>query len=155
MKHELVFIGKTKEDFIAAGIAEYASRLQHYTRLSLQILKERKHSGITGAAAIEAEGELFLAAIPAGAVVIALDVGGDQLSSEKFATLIDGWEQQGIKKACFLIGGFAGLAPKVLARADLRLSLSRMTFTHDMARLLLVEQLYRAYTIKAGENYHK
>lgn len=155
MIHELVFLGKTKEDFIAAGIAEYAARLQHYTRLSLQVLKERKHNGVSGSAAIEAEGDLFLAAIPAGAVSVALDVGGQQLSSEKFAALIDGWEQRGVKKASYLIGGFAGLAPKVLARADFRLSLSAMTFTHDMARLLLVEQLYRAYTIKAGENYHK
>ncbi len=74
-----------------------------------------------------------------------------KLSSEK----IDQWEMQGIKQVCYLIGGPDGHAAEVMEAADLLISLSKMTFTHDMARLLLVEQLYRAYTIKAGEQYHK
>jgi 23S rRNA (pseudouridine1915-N3)-methyltransferase len=71
------------------------------------------------------------------------------------ADLVDRWEQQGVKQVSFLIGGASGLSPEVIREADLLLSLSKMTFTHDMTRLFLLEQLYRAFTIKAGEKYHK
>jgi 23S rRNA (pseudouridine1915-N3)-methyltransferase len=84
-----------------------------------------------------------------------LDPRGKQFSSEAFAGQLDEWEMQGVKQVCYLIGGPDGHATKVLQTANLLLSLSQMTFTHDMTRMLLVEQLYRAYTIKAGEKYHK
>jgi 23S rRNA (pseudouridine1915-N3)-methyltransferase len=155
MKHELLLLGKTRETFIAQGIEDYVSRLQHYTRLSTLVLKEKKHAGAAGHALIDAEGDLFLNATPPGALIVALDVAGKQVSSEEFAGIIDSWEQRGVKSVSYIIGGFLGISQKVLDQADLCLSLSRMTFTHDMARLLLVEQLYRAYTIKAGEKYHK
>ena len=80
---------------------------------------------------------------------------GKSLSSEGLAEQVINWENTGTKNVCYLIGGPLGLSPSLLAKADLRLSFSKMTFTHDMVRLLLVEQLYRAYTIKAGEKYHK
>jgi len=86
---------------------------------------------------------------------VVLDPGGRQLSSEEFAGMVENWEGQGRQVVSFIIGGPDGLSPAVIARADLLLSLSRMTFTHEMARLLLLEQLYRAYSIKAGTKYHK
>lgn len=152
MKHEMVFLGKAKESFIQAGIAEYSGRLNHYTKLSTRVLKEKK-SG-RGNSTVE-EGRMLLESVPAGWLVVALDPKGKQLTSEQLAELISAWEQRGIKGASYLIGGPLGLSGEVIERADICLSLSKMTFTHDMARLFMVEQLYRAYTIKAGEKYHK
>ena len=154
MKHELLFLGKTKDRFIAEGVQEYASRLQHYTSLKITILKEKGKSRSQPLNA-EADGMLLLQNVPAGALVVALDVNGKQFSSEVFAKTISGWEMRGIKQVCYLIGGPEGHSAKVLESADLLLSLSKMTFTHDMTRMLLVEQIYRAYTINAGEQYHK
>jgi 23S rRNA (pseudouridine1915-N3)-methyltransferase len=154
MKHELLFLGKVKDRFLAEGVEEYASRLRHYTSFSITLLKEKGRMRGHGAN-VESEGLMLLQAVPSGALVIALDPRGRQFSSEAFAGLIDEWEMQGVKQVCYLIGGPDGHAPKVLQAADLLLSLSQMTFTHDMTRMLLVEQLYRAYTIKAGEKYHK
>ncbi len=152
MKHELVFLGKTKDSFLTTGIEDYASRLRHYTQLRTKVLKEKKNRG---GADLDSEGSQLLQTVPAGWLVVALDSRGRQYSSEDFATLIDSWEQRGTKGVSYLIGGPWGLSDAVVERADVCLSLSQMTFTHDMARLLLLEQLYRAYTIKAGEKYHK
>lgn len=154
MKHQLLFLGKIKDEFIEDGVAEYSSRLQHYTSFSITILKE-KGRGRNKALSTEEQGKLLLQAVPSGATVVVLDSRGKQFSSEDFSRKIDQWEMQGKKQICYLIGGPDGHAPAVVAAADLLISLSKMTFTHDMARMLLVEQLYRAYTIKAGEQYHK
>ncbi len=154
MKHELLFLGKIKDRFIEEGVREYSSRLQHYTSFSITILKE-KGRGRGKVQTAEEQGRLLLQAVPAGATIVALDSTGTQFSSDGFSRKIDQWEMQGVKQICYLIGGPDGHASGVLAAADLLVSLSKMTFTHDMARLLLVEQLYRAYTIKAGEQYHK
>jgi 23S rRNA (pseudouridine1915-N3)-methyltransferase len=152
MKHQLLFLGKIKDRFIEDGVREYGARLQHYTSFAITLLKEK---GRGKAPAPEEQGKILLQAVPPGATIVVLDAQGQQFSSEGFARKIDQWEMQGIKQVCYLIGGPEGHAAEVLAAADLLLSLSKMTFTHDMARLLLVEQLYRAYTIKAGEQYHK
>ncbi len=154
MKHELLFLGKTKDRLIAENIEEYNARLKHYTVLSISILKEkkkRKHNSSLK----EEEGDLLLRSIPRGALIVALDSRGIQLTSESFSKKIENWEIRGTKQVSYLIGGPDGLSQKVTDSADLLLSLSRMTFTHDMVRLFLIEQLYRAYTIKAGEKYHK
>ncbi len=155
MKHEVLCLGKAKESFVTEGVSLYAGRLHHYTTFSLTVLKDRPRGALSPRQAAEAEGRSLLQAVPAGALVVALDPGGKQLSSEELANLIGDWETRGVKQVCYLIGGPDGHPPPVLARADLLLSLSRMIFTHDMARLLLIEQLYRAYTIRAGEKYHK
>ena len=97
----------------------------------------------------------MLAGIVAYLAAVVLDARGTQLSSPDFAEHIGRWEMQGVKQMCYLIGGPEGHSQEVRHAADLLLSFSKMTFTHDMVRLLLVEQLYRAYTIKAGEKYHK
>lgn len=154
MRHELICLGKIKEKFIGDGIAEYQGRLRHYAGFSITVLKDRGKSA-NPAQVLEAESRALLQAVPDGAYLVVLDPGGKQLSSESLAQRISEWEMQGVKQVVYLVGGPDGHAPAVKARADLLLSLSLMTFTHDMARLLLVEQLYRAYTINAGERYHK
>ena len=113
--------------------------------------KKRKHNSSLK----EEEGDLLLRSIPRGALIVALDSRGIQLTSESFSKKIENWEIRGTKQVSYLIGGPDGLSQKVTDSADLLLSLSRMTFTHEMVRLFLIEQLYRAYTIKAGEKYHK
>lgn len=152
MKHEVIFLGKTKDSFISEGIAEYTSRLKHYTQFNTKVIKEKKTGNNTN---LELEGRQLLEAVPTGWLVVALDSRGKQYSSEQFAETISGWEQRGLKGVCYLIGGPTGISQTVIKRADLCLSLSKLTFTHDMVRMLLVEQIYRAYTIKAGEKYHK
>ncbi len=154
MKHQLLFLGKIKERFIEDGVAEYAARLQHYTSFSITVLKE-KGRGRSTSASTEEQGRILLQAVPSGAEIVVLDSRGKQFSSEGFSQKINQWEMQGKKQICYLIGGPDGHDPAVIAAADLLISLSKMTFTHDMARMLLVEQLYRAHTIKAGEQYHK
>lgn len=154
MKHQLLFLGKIKDRFIEQGVGEYGSRLQHYTSFGITVLKEKGRGRGKLLTAAE-QGKLLLQAVPSGATIVVLDSQGEQFTSEGFSRKIDEWEMQGIKQVCYLIGGPDGHAAEVLAAADLLVSLSKMTFTHDMARLLLVEQLYRAYTIKAGEQYHK
>lgn len=153
MKHELVFLGKTKDKFIQAGIDEYYSRLKHYTNAVISTLKERSSKG--GKDAIVNQGEMLLGSVPQGALIVALDSRGQQFSSVDFSKKISEWELKGTKQVSYLIGGPEGISEEVLQRAGLILSFSKMTFTHDMVRMLLVEQLYRAYTIKNGEKYHK
>ncbi len=154
MKHELMFLGKIKDSFLAEGVEEYASRLRHYTSFCITLLKEKRR--IRGRqSAIDSEGMQLLQAVPPGALVVVLDPRGKQFSSEAFSRQLDEWEMQGVKQVCYLIGGPDGHSTSVLQAAHLLFSLSQMTFTHDMTRMLLVEQLYRAYTIKAGEKYHK
>lgn len=151
MKHEVLFLGKTKDSFIQDGIQEYASRLQHYTSFSIKTIKEKGKN----TSSINSQGVLLLKAVPIGSFSVVLDANGTQYSSETFAKKIQEWEMRGIKQISYLIGGPEGHSPEVIQQADALLSLSKMTFTHDMVRMLLVEQLYRAYTIKAGEGYHK
>jgi len=155
MRHHLLFLGREKESFLAAGIGEYAARLRHYAEVEITLLKEKPKANENEAALTARQGEQLLAAIRPGAFVVALDGSGQALSSLELAALVSRWEAHGVKTVSYLLGGPLGLAANVLARADFRLSLSKMTFTHDMARLILLEQLYRAYTIKAGEKYHK
>ena len=156
MKIELLFLGKTKESYLAAGITDYAERLSRYTRLEIKELKERGRKGILSPSAVrEAEGRLLLKAKTKSSLLVALDRHGRGLDSEEFAHIIKVWEGQGSKGISFIIGGPFGLSEAVMQQADFILSFSKMTFTHEMARLILVEQLYRAYTINAGSQYHK
>ncbi|MEW6500537.1 MAG: 23S rRNA (pseudouridine(1915)-N(3))-methyltransferase RlmH [Thermodesulfobacteriota bacterium] len=155
MRFEFLFFGKPKAAYLATGIDDFAGRLRHYAEISIKILKEQKGNDREAERVLAKEGEELLRHIAKGSHVVALDVGGREYSSEQLAETITRWEGQGITQVAFLIGGPLGLAPAVRERADLLLSLSRLTFTHDLARLLLLEQLYRAYTIKAGTGYHK
>ena len=159
MHIRIIAIGKVKERFLQEGVAEYEKRLRPYVKLHIVELPEEKRPASAStsieAAAIEKEGERICAAIPGGSFVIALDVRGVSWSSEELADAFREWELAGKNQVAFVIGGDLGLSPVVLSRSDLRLSLSKMTFTHPMARLLLLEQVYRAFRILRGEPYHK
>lgn len=159
MQIRLVAVGKIKERFLQEGIAEYEKRLRPYVKLQIAELADEKRpassSPATESAAMEKEGQRILAAIPDGSYVVALDVRGRELSSTELAVSFRDWELAGRNQIVFVIGGDLGLTPAVLSCSDLRLSLSKMTFTHPMARLLLLEQIYRACRINSGEPYHK
>ncbi|WP_457576452.1 23S rRNA (pseudouridine(1915)-N(3))-methyltransferase RlmH [Desulfomarina sp.] len=154
MNHKLIFLGKTGEIFLEQGIEKYHQRLRHYTSLSIEILKEKKGRKSGGNRKIN-EGKILLQAVSAGAYKIVLDSRGTQFTSTGFAKKIMDLEMRGVKQVAYLIGGPDGLSDNIIDAADLVLSFSKMTFPHDMIRLFLMEQLYRAYTIKAGERYHK
>ncbi len=154
MRHEIIFLGKIKNSFLNDGVQEFRKRLEHYAPLDIRIVKD-PGAGKTGAAAKKVQGKALLGNTSSGAFKVVLDASGKQFSSEEFAASITRWEDSGIRTISWLIGGPEGHDNEVLQQADFLLSLSRMTFTHDFIRLLLLEQLYRAYTIKAGEKYHK
>jgi 23S rRNA (pseudouridine1915-N3)-methyltransferase len=155
LRFELLFLGKTKEPYLAAGIADYAKRLARYIATDIKILKEKKiKKGTAENVRIANDSDILLQSTQ-GSQLICLDRSGRQMDSLDLAAQVESWAMQGQKKITFIIGGPLGLSPAILTNADLILSLSPMTFTHEMTRLLLLEQLYRACTIRAGENYHK
>ncbi len=155
MKIECIFLGKTKNTFLIEGINEYRKRLNHYCPVSIKTIKAKLKPQANDNLTKMLEGELLLKNVTKGSYLVALDSTGKQFSSEELSGLTDKWEQQSIGLISFLIGGPVGLSQEVIRQSDLLLSLSRMTFTHDMVRMLLLEQLYRAYTIRRGEKYHK
>jgi len=159
MQVYIIAVGKIKEKYLQLGISEYEKRLRPYIKLQIIEISEEKRpaspSPAVVSAAKEKEGGRILLAIPDGSFVIALDIKGLSRSSEELAVSFREWELCGQNQLAFVIGGDLGLSPAVLARSDMRLSLSKMTFTHPMARLLLVEQVYRAFRIIRGEPYHK
>ena len=155
MRFELLFLGKTKESYLAAGITDYAKRLARYVPTEIKTIKEKKiNKGEPDYLQIEKESETLMQNVQ-GSYLVCLDRKGKQFDSLGLAAQLDNWEMQGQKKISFVIGGPLGLSPAILKKADLVFSFSPMTFTHEIARLLLLEQLYRACTIKAGEKYHK
>ncbi|MDX2435185.1 MAG: 23S rRNA (pseudouridine(1915)-N(3))-methyltransferase RlmH [Desulfobacterales bacterium] len=155
MRLELLFLGKTKETYLAAGIEDFFKRLSHYLKVEIKTVKEgRIKKGEPENLLIERESETLMQNAE-GPYLVCLDRTGKQMDSTELAAQMERWEMQGQKKITFVIGGPLGLSATILKKADLVLSLSPMTFTHDMTRLLLLEQLYRACTIKAGEKYHK
>jgi 23S rRNA (pseudouridine1915-N3)-methyltransferase len=159
MQIRIIAVGKIKERFLTEGIAEYEKRLTPYLKLSIIEVADEKR-GVHASAGQEQlvkgrEGDRILAAIPDGAYVVALDVRGKELSSEQLAARLHDWQLAGTNSIAMIIGGDLGLSEAVLARADLRLSISPMTFTHQMVRMILLEQVYRACRINSGEPYHK
>jgi len=155
MKFLIPLIGKTKESYLDAGIRDYAGRLGRFGAVAMPVLKDRHGRKDPDEVVKVAEAALLLEPAAAAGLCVALDPGGQAIDSEALAAWLTRWEDQGIATVCFLIGGHLGLHRSVLDRADLSLSLSRLTFTHEMTRLILLEQLYRACTIKAGHTYHK
>ncbi|MFA4825101.1 MAG: 23S rRNA (pseudouridine(1915)-N(3))-methyltransferase RlmH [Methanoregula sp.] len=159
MQIRIIAVGKIKEKYLQEGIAEYEKRLRPYVKLQVIELAEEKRplsaSSSTESAAKIKEGERIVTALPEDSFVIALDVRGQNWSSEELAASFRERELSGQNHLAFIIGGDLGLSPAILARSNFRLSLSKMTFTHPMARLLLVEQVYRAFRILRGEPYHK
>ena len=151
----ILMVGKTRAAFIQKGLEFYGERLKFYGSLELLTVREEKpHRGLTPGQIMEKEGERLLARVPKPARVMVLDRGGKEFTSEGLARWLTGLEQENKSPVVFIIGGHLGLSPAVLQAADQRLSLSRFTFTHELSRLILLEQLYRAATIKAGHPYH-
>ena len=155
----LLTVGKLKEKFYLSAAAEYEKRLKAYCRFSMIELPETRlpddPSPAEIAAGLEKEAELILARIPKGAFFCVLTPEGKNLSSEALAEKLEQVKLSGKSAACFLIGSSFGMAPRVKAAADLKLSMSAMTFPHHLARIMVLEQLYRAEAIQAGSKYHK
>lgn len=155
----MICVGKMKERFFVDAFEEYRKRLGAYCRLEVTEIAEQRlpesPSEAQISAALEREAGEILKAVPQDAYVVALCVEGREVPSEAMAELIAGRENSGKPKLCFVIGGSFGLSETVKKRADLRLSMSKMTFPHHLARVLLAEQLYRGYKIREGSRYHK
>ena len=150
MKFRFVWIGKTKDKNWRSLQDEYLRRLSHFVRCETTELRDTaSHEGK------ETEGKLILDKLNQTPFVCLLDVGGKSLTSHELSRTIDNWQNRGIKEVAFVIGGADGVSADVAERADIVLSLSILTFTHEMARVLLLEQLYRAFTIIKGFPYQK
>ena len=159
MRITLLTVGKIKERYLTDAIGEYEKRLGRYCRLSIVETPDEKTPEGAGEALErkikEKEGERLLARIREGDFVIALAIEGKMLSSEELAAKIDRLGVDGISHIVFVIGGSLGLSDAVLRRADFSLSFSKMTFPHQLMRVVLLEQIYRSFRINAGEPYHK
>ena len=156
MKITVVAVGKLKERFWSDACAEYAKRLGGYATVRVLEVPDRdpaKSGGEDGARALE--GKAILAAIPDRSHVILLDVAGKERSSEEIAARLDDLMVRGSSSITFVIGGSCGVSDEVYARADERLSFGRITLPHNLARVVLLEQAYRAFKIMRGEPYHK
>lgn len=155
----ILCVGKLKEKFYFDACAEYQKRLTRFCRLNLIELPEQRlpdaPSPAEIAAALEREADAIMEKLPRGGAVVALCVEGRGLSSEKLAETMANYAARGVSQLTFLIGGSFGMAERVKDAADLRLSMSQMTFPHHLARVMLLEQVYRAYQIQAGTKYHK
>jgi 23S rRNA (pseudouridine1915-N3)-methyltransferase len=154
MKIELFFVGKTTEAFLRSGMDEYAKRLKHYIAVTEIVFEPSKNSKTDVSRAIKEESEKMLSKIKPSDFVIALDERGKAIDSVHLSSLIGNHQQNGTGKIIFLTGGAYGLDDTVRKRANLILSFSKFTFTHQMIRLLLMEQIYRAMTILKNEKYH-
>lgn len=159
MKIKLITVGRLKEDFYKKAAAEYEKRLSRFHKITAYELSEESKSdepsGSEIKKALEKEGKNIIKNISNGAYVIALAIGGKAISSEKLAEKIKSIADSGTGEIDFIIGGSHGLSDEVLARADFLLSFSPMTFTYQLSRVILTEQLYRASKINSGETYHK
>ena len=158
MRITVVCAGRIKEKYLSAGIAEFMKRLRPFAQVEIREIHEEKMPDEPSAAekeqVLHKEGEKLLKLVPAGSYLFVLDVYGAEMASEQLAAKIDQLGIQGRSNITFLIGGAFGLSKEVRAAADERLSFSQLTFTHQMVRLLLVEQIYRAFKINRGEKYH-
>lgn len=156
MKIKIIALGKIKENFLREGIHEFLKRLTPYTSLDIIELQpiEIKDENLTDKV-LEQEGEKILSLIKPTDFVITMEIKGKHLSSEEFAQKISDITNDGVSEIVFVIGSSCGLSPIVSERANFKLSLSKMTFLHQFTRLILVEQIYRAFKILNNETYHK
>lgn len=152
MKLTFIWVGKTKNRHWAALEQTYLTRISHFTSCTVKVVKE---SDPHDAAARRAETKAIEKHLRAEATTIVLDESGTHLSSSELAERLAGYQRNGIKEIVFIVGGAAGLSPELRQHADLILSLSRMTLPHEMARVILLEQIYRAFCILNHLPYHK
>ena len=159
MRINIVCVGKIKEKYLKLGIDEFKKRLSKYCKLEIIELEDEKApENLSDKEMLmikEKEGKKILSKIKDNSYVIALAIDGKNLSAEELAETINKLGVRGISNITFVIGGSLGLSDEVLSRADYKLSFSKMTFPHQLMRLILLEQVYRAYRINNGEPYHK
>lgn len=159
MNINLITVGKIKEKYLKDAIAEYSKRLSRYCKLNIVELPDEKTpenaSNKEEQIIKEKEGERILKHMKDNMYVVALDLKGKMLSSEELSDFISDLQLNGRSDAAFVIGGSLGLSPEVLKRADYKLCFSKMTFPHQLMRVILLEQIYRGYKIMKGEPYHK
>ena len=155
MKIVLITIGKTNEKYLIEGISDYQKRLKHYTnfeRIEIANLKNAKN--FSESELMQREGELILKQIKNSDHLVLLDDKGKDFTSQKFAQKLQQWMLSGKKRLVFVVGGAYGFSDEIYKRGNEKLSLSKMTFSHQMVRLFFVEQIYRGYTILNNEPYH-
>ena len=156
---KFVCVGRMREKFYIEAFSEYTKRLQSLCKFEIVEPNEQRLSENPSdkevKAALDREAQDIMKAIPNDAYVVAMCVEGKQMPSEGMGELIAARENSGKPKLCFVIGGSFGLADSVKARADMKLSMSKMTFPHHLARVMLIEQLYRGFKINEGSRYHK
>jgi len=155
MKLLLMAVGRTTKPIVRQGVDEYLGRLRHYLQTEVKIIPDVKHSAsLTAERQKELEGASILEAVTPADYMVLLDENGREMTSREFASYLERHMASGIKRLVFVVGGPYGFSPGVYARANAKLSLSRMTFNHEMVRIFFVEQLYRAQTILRNEPYH-
>ena len=159
MKITIIAVGKIKEKFYRDDVAEYVKRLGRYCKLEIIQVEDEKTPDKAGMSLTESvkrrEAERILKYIKDDACVVVLDIWGKAYDSEEFATQIESLATKGVSHIQFIIGGSLGLHEEVCKKADLTVSFSKMTFPHQLMRVILLEQIYRAYRIIGGEPYHK
>ncbi len=155
MKFTFLFLGKTKERYLDDAVADFARRLGRYVDVEIVVLKERYSRNDPEDVIRRIGGEILLAACRDDGLKVALDLSGRHFDSPGLASELRQWQERGLRTVYFMIGAHLGLPDSVVRRADLVWCLSRLTFTHEMTRMILLEQLYRACTINAGGRYHK
>jgi 23S rRNA (pseudouridine1915-N3)-methyltransferase len=155
MKIVLVVVGKTNEKYLIEGISDYQKRLKHSTNFQIVEISNIKNAkNFSETELIKKEGEMILRKINTSDYLVLLDDKGNDLTSAQFANKLQQWMLSGKKRLVFVVGGAYGFSQQVYDRGNEKLSLSRMTFSHQMVRLFFVEQLYRGYTILNNEPYH-
>jgi 23S rRNA (pseudouridine1915-N3)-methyltransferase len=152
MRVRIIWTGKTRDARLRALIEDYAERISHFTRCEVTELRELGRTDKTG---IDKESKRISDGLRPGSVTVLLDPDGKEWTSQQLAAQVQKWEGNGIKEVAFVVGGPNGVADDLKSRVDKRWSLSRLTLTHEMARVVLLEQLYRAYTIVHGLPYQK
>ncbi|WP_312702040.1 23S rRNA (pseudouridine(1915)-N(3))-methyltransferase RlmH [Sedimentibacter sp.] len=159
MKITIISVGKIKEKFFIDAINEYTKRLSKFCKLTEEVIPDERADDSYSQAEIEQvktrEGIKIINSIPKNSYVIIMDIKGKQLSSEELADKISNLGVNGISDITFVIGGSNGLSEDVIKKADFRLSFSKMTFPHQLFKIILLEQVYRTFKINAGETYHK
>ena len=159
MKIKLVTVGKLKENYLKDGIAEYTKRLSRFSKLEIVELADEKTpdkaSEVENQQILEKEGNRILAKISEREFVVALAIEGKQFASEEFSSILSDITVRGFSDITFVIGGSLGLSPTVKKRANLLMSFGKFTLPHQLMRLVLVEQIYRAFMIQQGSPYHK
>ncbi len=153
--YHFLFLGKTKEKYLEEGIKDYANRLHRFLPVEIVTLKEKYSNKGSTEDILKAGAQTLLTKTGNNSFIVSLDSRGKQFDSPGLAREVLRWQEEGIRDVYFLIGGHLGLHPSLLAASNQVWSLSKLTYTHEMARMILMEQLYRAWTINNGQKYHK